>query len=211
MMSRTVQSLRRFSVTRGVVSVTERKLLPRCLSPFPAQHNRIALPMGNFRSFSAGGSSDDDDPNRLFKDQMEELNDERQELYGFTEHETDSWTNSGQHKHETSFLEQIEQARRAERTVAGKEESVADPVSSEAPEWSVAGLSHLSQDGRDIQMVDIGLKSATQRIAVAQSIVVFPPEVMKAFGTDGATNGELIGPKGPIFATAKLAGIMAAK
>jgi hypothetical protein len=207
MMSRTIPSLRRFSVARRVVSVTERKLLPHC--PYPAQH-RIALPMGNVRSFSTGGTSDDDDPNRLFKEQMEELNDERQELYGFTEHETDSWTNSGQHKHETSFLEQIEQARRAERTVEGKE-NVADPISPEATEWSAAGLSHLSKDGTDIQMVDIGLKSETQRVAVAQSTVVFPPEVMKAFGTDAATNGELIGPKGPIFATAKLAGIMAAK
>jgi hypothetical protein len=166
--------------------------------------------MTSLRSFSTGGS-DDDDAHRLFKEQMEELSDERQELYGFTEHETDSWTKgAGQHKHEPSFLEQIEQAR-AESVAEKERGAVPDPVSPEAHEWSVAGLSHLSQDGKDIRMVDVGLKSATQRVAVAQSTVVFPPEVMEAFGMDGANKDELIGPKGPIFATAKLAGIMAAK
>lgn len=209
MMSRSVQSLLRFSIPRA--------LLPRHSRTYPVHHeHRIAPTMRNLRSFSAGGTSDDDDAHRLFKEQIEELNEERQELYGFTEHETDSWTKSaGNHKHEASFLEQIEQAR-AES--AAEKERVVDfvpVVAPEAQEWSAsaAGLSHLSQDGKDIRMVDIGHKSATQRIAVAQSTVVFPPEVMKAFGvdTDGANKGELIGPKGPIFATAKLAGIMAAK
>jgi hypothetical protein len=227
MMSRSVQSLRRFSISR-VVSVTERKLQLSCHSRpyYPAtaaqQEHRIAIaiappPMRNLRSFSTGGgtSSDDDDAHKLFKEQMEELSDERQELYGFTDEETDSWTKgAGQHKHETSFLEQIERARRAESM--GEQERVVDidPVSPETQEWNVAGsLSHVSQDGKDIRMVDVGHKSFTQRVAVAQSTVVFPAEVMEAFGmdTDGDSNSELVGPKGPIFATAKLAGIMAAK
>jgi hypothetical protein len=210
-MSRSIQSVRRFSISR-VVSVTERRLLPRHSRPYPAAQyaHRIAPPMSNLRSFSTG--SDDDDANQLFKEQMEELSDERQGLYGFTDEETDSWTKgAGQHKHHTSFLEQIEEARRADRL--GADERVVDiePVSYETQEWSDTGLSHLSQDGRDIRMVDVGLKSATQRVAVAQSTVVFPPEVMEAFGIDGDSNGEMVGPKGPIFATAKLAGIMAAK
>jgi len=69
-------------------------------------------------------------------------------------------------------------------------------------------FSHVSEDGREVSMVDVGHKSSTQRVARAQSKVVFPPEVMMAFEQ---SNGELIGPKGPIFSTAQLAGIMAAK
>ena len=210
-MSRSVQSVRRLSISK-VVSVTERKLqVPR---RYPAAHHELRIAVAPaMRYFSTGGTSDDDDAHKLFKEQMEELSDERQELYGFTDEETDSWTKgAGQHKHETSFLEQIEQARRAE-SLGEKEEVIdIDPVSPETREWNVGGsLSHVSQDGRDIRMVDVGHKSATQRVAVAQSIVVFPPEVMEAFDIDGDSNGEMIGPKGPIFATAKLAGIMAAK
>jgi hypothetical protein len=216
-MFRSIESVRRLSISR-VVSVTERKLLPRHSHSRPylaaQQEHRITPAMRNLRSFSTGGTSDDDDAHQLFKEQMQELSDERQELYGFTDEETNSWTKgAGQHKHETSFLEQIEQARRAESSMGEKERVVdIDPVAPVTQDWNVAGsLSHLSQDGRDIRMVDVGLKSATQRVAVAQSTVVFPPEVMEAFGIDGDSNGEMIGPKGPIFATAKLAGIMAAK
>jgi len=52
------------------------------------------------------------------------------------------------------------------------------------------------------------LKDVTRRVAVAESKVVFPPEVLEAFS---ANTNEMVGPKGPIFATAKIAGIMAAK
>jgi MoaC family len=62
--------------------------------------------------------------------------------------------------------------------------------------------------GNAVTMVDVGSKQVSRRTARAQSQVVFPPEVMAAFELRGE---ELIGPKGPIFATAKLAGIMAAK
>lgn len=67
-------------------------------------------------------------------------------------------------------------------------------------------FSHVSADGASVRMVDVGGKAATQRVAVAQTRVVFPPEVVEAF-----EGKEWVGPKGPIFATAKLAGIMAAK
>jgi MoaC family len=67
-------------------------------------------------------------------------------------------------------------------------------------------FSHVSADGASVRMVDVGGKAMTQRVAVAQTRVVFPPEVVEAF-----EGKEWVGPKGPIFATAKLAGIMAAK
>ena len=47
-------------------------------------------------------------------------------------------------------------------------------------------------------------------MAKARTHVIFPPEVVEAFSSHDGTN-EMVGPKGPIFATAKTAGIMAAK
>jgi cyclic pyranopterin phosphate synthase len=94
-------------------------------------------------------------------------------------------------------------------------------------------FSHVSDDGNSIHMVDVGNKKVTPRMAHAQTKVLLPPSVLKAFGVvihdhdhdhDDDNNNdkdsdivsstdvnELIGPKGPIFATAKIAGIMAAK
>ena len=70
-------------------------------------------------------------------------------------------------------------------------------------------LTHLTADGKNVHMVDVGAKNVTKRVAVAESKVVFPPEVLEAFST--TQPDEMVGPKGPIFATAKIAGIMAAK
>jgi cyclic pyranopterin phosphate synthase len=79
-------------------------------------------------------------------------------------------------------------------------------------------FSHLSEDGRSIHMVDVGGKEVTARMAHAQSKVILPQSVLEAFGLLGVTSSsssssdeEMVGPKGPIFTTAKLAGIMAAK
>ncbi len=75
-------------------------------------------------------------------------------------------------------------------------------------------------------MVDVGGKAPSRRVAIARSVVVFPPEVMAALraiggrggtaaagGEEGGGRGarEVIGPKGPIFETARIAGIMGAK
>jgi cyclic pyranopterin phosphate synthase len=74
----------------------------------------------------------------------------------------------------------------------------------------------LNAKGDEVSMVDVGSKSVSRRIALARSVVVFPPEVMSALGLQQgiestSTRKELSGPKGPIFSTAKLAGIMGAK
>ena len=55
-------------------------------------------------------------------------------------------------------------------------------------------------------MVDVGQKQITERIAEAQAIVVLGREVMQHF-----QDGELNSKKGPVFQTAIIAGIMAAK
>jgi len=55
-------------------------------------------------------------------------------------------------------------------------------------------------------MVDVGNKAATQRLAVAQSIIILPKIVLdKLEGNDIQTK------KGAVFQTAVIAGIMAAK
>lgn len=66
-------------------------------------------------------------------------------------------------------------------------------------------FSHLDADGNP-NMVDVGGKAVTKRIAKAQSIVILGPEIM-----DLLENDEIQTKKGPVFQTAILAGIMAAK
>jgi len=55
-------------------------------------------------------------------------------------------------------------------------------------------------------MVDVSEKSATQRTAHAQSVVEFPDEV-----ADLLAAGDIHTAKGPVFATAIIAGVMASK
>ncbi len=66
-------------------------------------------------------------------------------------------------------------------------------------------FSHLDADGNP-NMVDVGDKQITKRIARARSIVVLGNEIM-----DLLENQEIHTKKGPVFQTAILAGIMASK
>jgi cyclic pyranopterin phosphate synthase len=66
-------------------------------------------------------------------------------------------------------------------------------------------LSHIN-DKNQPGMVDVGGKTATRRTAHARAIVALPAEVAAAI-----SDGELTSPKGPVFQTAIVAGIMAAK
>jgi cyclic pyranopterin phosphate synthase len=66
-------------------------------------------------------------------------------------------------------------------------------------------LSHINGDG-DPAMVDVGGKQVSRRSATAQSIVVLPGEVLEHL-----IGGDLTTKKGPVFQTAIIAGIMAAK
>lgn len=69
----------------------------------------------------------------------------------------------------------------------------------------MAKLSHVDAAGRPT-MVDVGDKSATERTATARSTVLLPAEVLAALDGD-----EIVARKGPVFATAIIAGVMAAK
>jgi len=66
-------------------------------------------------------------------------------------------------------------------------------------------LSHVDKTGLPA-MVDVSEKKITERIARAQAKVKLPKEIIQAIADD-----ELITKKGPVFQTAILAGIAAAK
>lgn len=66
-------------------------------------------------------------------------------------------------------------------------------------------LSHVDDQNRP-KMVDVSDKSVTARVAHAQSIVTLPQAVLAALDGD-----EINSKKGPVFATAIIAGVMAAK
>ena len=66
-------------------------------------------------------------------------------------------------------------------------------------------LTHLDNDNQP-SMVDVGGKSPTRREAAAQAIVRLPDEVASLF-----RDGDIHAKKGPVFQTAIIAGIMAAK
>jgi cyclic pyranopterin phosphate synthase len=66
-------------------------------------------------------------------------------------------------------------------------------------------FSHLDAAGSP-SMVDIGGKSVTRRTARAEARVWLPEVVREKF-----MDGDIRGPKGPVFHTAILAGVMAAK
>lgn len=66
-------------------------------------------------------------------------------------------------------------------------------------------FTHLNESGQP-QMVDVGAKAPTQRIAVAESRVFLPAVILQQF-----TGQELVTKKGAVFQTAIIAGIMGAK
>ena len=134
-------------------------------------------------------------------EKLEEMKEEREDLYQFTEDERDAWTGGGAIS--SDVLQQIRRARDLQQ-----EQPRNDSLSPQDSSFAQSAFTHVTKDGNSVHMVDVGQKEVTQRMARAQCKVVFPPEVMDAFQS---YNGELIGPKGPIFATAKIAGIMAAK
>lgn len=66
-------------------------------------------------------------------------------------------------------------------------------------------FTHLDAAGNP-SMVDVGAKPVTRRTAIARSIVVLDDEILQHFEKD-----EIHTKKGPVFQTAIIAGVMAAK
>jgi cyclic pyranopterin monophosphate synthase len=66
-------------------------------------------------------------------------------------------------------------------------------------------LSHIDKENRPV-MVDVSEKQATAREAHARVVVDFPPDIARRF-----IDGDIRTAKGPVFATAIIAGVMASK
>ena len=66
-------------------------------------------------------------------------------------------------------------------------------------------LSHIDEHNQPT-MVDVGHKTESDRTAHARTLVVFPEEVAARFA-----DGDIHTAKGPVFSTAIVAGVMAAK
>ncbi len=66
-------------------------------------------------------------------------------------------------------------------------------------------FTHLDKEGNP-SMVNVGQKAVTHRKALAQAIIVMSDEIMDLLEKD-----EIITKKGPVFQTAIIAGVMAAK
>ena len=64
-------------------------------------------------------------------------------------------------------------------------------------------LSHVDKSGR-VQMVDVGQKPDTERVAVAKGEIAMRPETLRLIAEGGI-------PKGDVLTTAQIAGIMAVK
>lgn len=180
-------------------------------------HTPVAL------SPSGGGWKENpDDPHAMFREQMEQLKLEREELFGFTDEERGAWSNlkSSTERLPPSLVASVEEAREqvnkntsslafTDEASMSESSDTPDYIATEDFSQPYHGLTHLSEDGSTATMVDVGHKSITQRTARAQTTVILPPEVIEALHLK--TRDEVVGPKGAVFATARIAGIMAAK
>jgi cyclic pyranopterin phosphate synthase len=80
---------------------------------------------------------------------------------------------------------------------------VADSAGADPPGPAGARLSHLDESGA-AHMVDVTGKGATKRTAIAAGTLITTPEVVSLIASGGL-------PKGDALATARVAGILAAK
>ena len=92
------------------------------------------------------------------------------------------------------------------RTSAGSRPRRTSKTSpSASADGAPAGLTHLDAQNRPT-MVDVGAKEVTHRVATAEARVRFPPNVAAALRKTGHRTK-----KGPVFDTAIISGVMAAK
>ena len=73
----------------------------------------------------------------------------------------------------------------------------------ERPKSGLTGLTHVDEEG-SARMVDVGAKAESERRAVAEAVVRMRPDTARAVAAGD-------GPKGDVLATARIAGIGAAK
>ena len=153
-------------------------------------------------------------------DEREKMWETRAKVYGFTSEDYAGWSNAGvNHTHDESFMAKVQAAREEQERMtvddytktkkSKSKKSRKIPISTKNENNET--FTHLSPSGESVSMVDVGAKAVTTRVAKARTHVLFPPEVVEAFRSHDGSANEMVGPKGPIFSTAKIAGIMAAK
>ena len=138
----------------------------------------------------------------------EEAYAEREALFQFTSEEKSAWATYSSTPQSSRISKQkmmlIKEAlAERERIEHAQQRMQSNEVTQKSSQFT-----HLNSQQDSITMVDVGNKTSTRRIAKARSVVVFPPEVMEAFVIK---EKDVVGPKGPIFEAARLAGIMGAK
>lgn len=166
---------------------------------------------------------------------MEQRNEERDLIYNFTPEEKSAWTTmtktklKEEHEHYESTLDDDEDTTSTssssltslKQVIAAREayyESMEHHSSSISSSSGISStshhpLTHVNPRGDEISMVDVGNKVPTKRLAQARSSIYLPPEVVHALHVwnPNTNTTEIMGTKGPIFHTARVAGIMAAK
>lgn len=85
----------------------------------------------------------------------------------------------------------------------GNEDDKGQRASNEPPATSGGGLTHIDERGQ-AHMVDVGDKAVTHRTAVAEGFISMQPDTLSLIVEGKAA-------KGDVLATARIAGIMAAK
>jgi MoaC family len=194
-------------------------------SPSPTTSSQYVTPASISENTLQKDSSNSSNDESIFEAQMADLKAERESLFGFTDQDRQAWSHAGsRHHHSDTFMQEVEAARQAQLAmeIAQDTASLDDfttGTTSSSTESMASPFSHLSQDATHVHMVDVGNKVATRRTAIAQSTVILPSAVVEALQPNSKpANGgkpslvqEVVGPKGPIFETARIAGIMAAK
>ena len=171
---------------------------------------------GGFLSSSPSSSSP---PGPWNAQELEEAYAEREAIYAFSDEEKSAWSlHNNTDTLSASHMHKIREMIRGEAPSSSHDHNhdhtfeTSDPTQHHptSKSSSASQFSHLTPKGDGVSMVDVGNKVSTRRVAIARSVVVFPPEVLSAFQVS-TSNNEMVGPKGPIFETAKIAGIMGAK
>jgi hypothetical protein len=173
-------------------------------------HNPTTWPCRHFTTVRS------EDAHQRYLQQIRELEEERVQLLGEVdqEHQFPSL-----HSNSTTFSKEDERRQDLEARFHFTQEDYqawtnvptklpkhgTDPHSNlHVPEDNET-LTHWDASKEQVTMVDVSSKNATQRHAVAQSIVLVPIEAMKVLMPEDKST-EIHGPKGPIFATARIAG-----
>ena len=176
------------------------------------------------RSFSTPPPVDPDEAHRLFKEQVDEMNAEREELFGFEDGEREAWgsgneVGSRMSAEELNRVNGVLSSRGREGGEGGgggggrgayeDDASASFYNSFGGGGGELADMTHIGTGGdgkTTFKMVDTSAKGESLRIATAEARVVLPDSVNRIFREEEGKTA-----KGNVFDVSRLAGIMGAK